>query len=148
MADIIICPQVIYRIIRLEVQGNHVIDIAIFKSCLIAVNIISILLTDYLHIFIKHRRMQDIIMIKQADILSGCHLVTFIGITGDALVFFQLHIFDTRIILRIIHTHFADILMLCIRTVCQTQFPLLIGLIRDGFNHLSQKLFRCIIKRY
>ena len=61
-------------------QGDHIIHTAILKSCLITIQIICILFIDGFYILIQHCRMKDIIMIKQTDIITGCHFQTFIGI--------------------------------------------------------------------
>ena len=86
MTDIIIGPQIVHRIIRLEMHGQHFIDITIFKGGFIAVNIIGILLVDRLHIFVQRTWMQDIIMVKQPDIFSRSQLQALIGISGNPFI--------------------------------------------------------------
>ena len=54
MTDIIVGPQIINRKIRFEMNGQHIINAVPLKSHLVTVNIIRILLTDHLHILIKH----------------------------------------------------------------------------------------------
>ena len=52
MADVIIGTQIINRIVRLKMHGQHLIDIPALKRSFIAVYVIRILLIDDLHIFI------------------------------------------------------------------------------------------------
>ena len=86
MTDIIIGPQIVHRIIRLEMHGQHFVDITVLKCGLITVNIIGILLVDCLHIFVQRTRMQDIIMIKQSDIFPCSKLQALIGISGNPFI--------------------------------------------------------------
>ena len=64
MADIIVGSQVVRCIIRLEMHGQHMIDIASLKSRFITVDVIRPLLIDCLCILKKHGGMQNIIMVK------------------------------------------------------------------------------------
>ena len=41
--DVIVCPQVVRRKIRLKMQRNHVVDAVALEGCLIAVNVIRVL---------------------------------------------------------------------------------------------------------
>ncbi len=71
MTDIIIGTQIIRCKIRLKMHGKHLIDIAALEGGLITVQIICPLLIDGLHILVQHGGMQNIILVKQSDILSG-----------------------------------------------------------------------------
>ena len=80
MADIVVGTQIINGKVRFEVKGDHIIHVIALKCGFITINIISTLLTDYFHIFIQRTGMQDIIMIKQTDILARCHRITLVRI--------------------------------------------------------------------
>ena len=80
MTDIIIRPQIINGKIRLKMHSQHFVQVAALKSGLITVEIIRIFLIDGLHIFKQNRRMQQIVMVKKADILPCGQLQAFIGI--------------------------------------------------------------------
>ena len=86
VTDIVVGTQIVQSIVRLEMHYQHLVDVTIVESDFITVQIICLLLIDGLHIFIKYTGMQQIIMVKQADKLTGCQLVALIGITCNALV--------------------------------------------------------------
>ena len=60
-------------------NGNHFVDIAVRKSCLIAVDIIRTLVYRF-PVFKECARMKNVIVIEEADIIAGCHLKACIGI--------------------------------------------------------------------
>ena len=77
---------------------------------LITIEIIRTLLIDLLHIRIQYGRMQNIILVKQSDIISGSQLVTLVGVIGDTAVMIQVLIDDTAIRLRrVLLAEFLDI---------------------------------------
>ena len=95
MADVIICPQVINSIVRLEVHRDHLVYAALVEGGLIAVDIVCMLLVNHLHIFEQHRRMQYIIMIKKCDVLSLCKLKASVRIARYSFISLKLLIGDT-----------------------------------------------------
>ena len=93
--------------------------------------------------------MQNIIMIKQSDVLSGCQLQTLIGISRNSFVFQKLVIHDASICFGFIFLyHLCDISMCIIRAVCQTQFPVRIGLIHHRIDHFPQEFLGRIKQRH
>ena len=98
MANVIIRPQIVNGKIWLK-MGNRDIFCRTLKSQLIRVNKICSLFTDRFHIFIKHRRMQQIIVVKLSDIVPGSHLDAGIGISGNSQIFFQLSILNAAVLL-------------------------------------------------
>ena len=83
MTNVIVGTQIIRRIVRFKMHGQHVINIGALKGGFITINIVCILLVDCLYIFKQNRGMQHIILIKQADIFTRCQLQAGIGIAGN-----------------------------------------------------------------
>ena len=94
MADVIVGAKIVDCKIRLEMNGNHFVDIAVHKSCLIAVDIIRTFVYRF-PVFVNNRRMKNIVVIEQSDIISRRHLVAFVGIAGYALVFLKFPVYDS-----------------------------------------------------
>ena len=148
MADIIIGPQIVRCIVRLKMHGQHLVNVVFFECGLITIEIIRSLLVDLLHIRIQYRGVQNIILVKQTDIISGSQLVTFVGIIRDTAVMIQVLIYDTTVCLRrIFPAKFPDIGMLLVGTVCQTQLPVGIGLVHDAVQHLDLELSLIVPQR-
>ncbi len=76
MTDVIICPKVIGRKIRLKMQGNHIINAVALKGRFIAVNIVRVLLVDDLDILIQYGGVQHVVMVKKPDVFACCHFIT------------------------------------------------------------------------
>ena len=160
MTDIIVGPQIIRRIIRLKVQGNHVVYGGVsLKRRFVAVNVIRTLLTDRLHILVEDAWMQHVVMVKKRDIIAGSHRQAGVGVSRYAFVFRQLLIENAavkaasgaKILLVPVHVFPADLFhvsVLLVRPVGQTQLPALISLVDHRLNRLPQKLFRRIVKRH
>ena len=81
--------------------------------------------------------MQNIVVVKQPDKLTGCKLIAFVRVARNALVFGKLLINDSRILRRQPFAVFTDIGMRIVRTVRQTQLPVFVGLPLDGADHLG-----------
>ena len=64
MADIIVGSQVVRRIVRLKMHGEHPVDVIPLEGSFITVDVIRPLLIDCLCILKKHGGMQNIIMVK------------------------------------------------------------------------------------
>ena len=141
MADIVVGPEIVRRIIGLEVHGKHMIDIVHLKGGLITVEVVRPLLVDGLHILIQHAGMQHIVLIQKAHILPRSHLQAGIGVAGNTSVFLQLLIDNPALRLRLILP--ADLLYIgvgFVGAVRKTKLPVPIGLIHDGLKHLHLKV--------
>ena len=163
MTDVIICPQIVDGIIRLEVQGNHPVDVPAFEGGLITIDIVRILFIDHLYIFIKGTGMENIVMIKEADIFSCGQGKALIRVAGNALVFYKLFVADRRpgvclpsgpyfglhlqASLVFLH-HLSHIGMIPVGAVRQAELPVFIGLIHNGIDHLPQEILRRVVKRH
>ena len=86
MTNVIVRPQIINSKIRLK-MSNRDIFCRTLKSQLVCINKIRSLLADRFHIFIKHRGVQQIVVVKQGDIISCGHFNTGIGVAGYAKIF-------------------------------------------------------------
>ena len=158
MTDIIISPQIVRCVVRLEVQSDHVVDgTASLKRCLITIDVVRSLLTDRLHILVENAGMQHIIMVKKRYIVTGGHGQTSIRIAGYSFIFRKLFIEDpaietaagAQVLLVLLHIFSADLLhigVLLVGAVSQTQLPIFIGLTCHRLDGLSQKLLRGIVK--
>ena len=124
------------------------IDAVSLKGCFVTVNIIRIFFTDCLHIGKQNTWMQQIIMIKQCNIISCCHFITFICIPGNTLIFDKLLILDPAVLLPVFLTDPADKIMRIIGTVRQAKLPFTVGLCGDRLDHFPQETLRCVIERH
>ena len=80
--------------------------------------------------------MQNIVMIKQSDVFSRCQLQTLVGVSRNSFVFQKPVIHDTPICFGFIFlNNRGNISMRIVRAVCQTQFPVRIGLIHHRIDH-------------
>ena len=105
------------------------------KDCLIRINEICPLLVHRFLQFIQCAFMQQIIMVKQHDIITGRHSKTCIGVLGDTTVFLQLLIPDTLIVLLIFLYYVSHLCMLLIASICQTKLPISVCLILYRLDH-------------
>ena len=147
MTDIIVGSQVVDRIIRLEMHGQHVVDAVTGKSRLVTVKIIRPLDVYHLYIIIEDLRMQDIIMIQQTDVSSLRKRQAGIGISGNSQILFQPLIHDAGIGVCIFLYHLLYIGMFPVGSVRQTELPVGIGLLHHRLDHVAQKTLRRIVKR-
>ena len=148
VADIVVGPQVVRGIIRFKMQDNQIVKIRGGKGCLICIDIIRILLTDCLHTLKEQARVHHIIMVKKSNEITRCHGKAYIGISGNSQILLNLFIDDSLVLFLIIQTNLTHILVFIITAVCQTKFPVFIGLCLHGLDHLPQEFFRGIVKRY
>ena len=80
--------------------------------------------------------MQNIVMVKQSNVLSRCQLQTLVGVSRNSFVFQKPVIHDTPIRFAFIFPdNLCNISMRIVRAVCQTQFPVRIGLIHHRIDH-------------
>ena len=147
MTDIIVGSQVVDRIIRLEMHGQHVVDAVTGKSRLVTVKIIRPLDVYHLYIIIENLRVQDIVMIQQADVSSLRKRQAGIGISGNSQILFQPLIHDAGIGVCIFLYHLLYIGMFPVGSVRQTELPVGIGLLHHRLDHVAQKPLRRIVKR-
>ncbi len=70
MTDVIVRSEIVGRKVRFEVQRDHVVDAVPLERRLIAVYIIRALLVDHFHILVQRAGMQDVILVKQPDVLA------------------------------------------------------------------------------
>ena len=137
MTDVIICAKRIQCIVRLKMQGDHIVDRVALKGCLITIDIIRILFVNCLAILVERRRMQNIIMVEQSDIISRCHSKARIGVTGNSFVSLKFLISYPFIVGCVFCTDFSDICMLLIGSVRKTQFPVFVSLGTHGIDHVT-----------
>ncbi len=164
MTDVIICAQIVDCKIRLKVERNHIVNAVSVKCGFITVYIIRTFLTDCFHIFIQHRRMQHIVVVKKSDVFSVCQRKAEIGISRNAAASFMTPVKNTAfradpllqlgmrlqilsVLFDIGKTHLLDIIMFRIGIIRQAEFPVFVSLREYGFDCVRQKLFRRIIKR-
>ncbi len=76
MTDVIVCPKVVRRKIRLKMQGNHIVNAVALKGGFVAVNIVRILLVDDLDILVQNRGVQHVVMVKKPDVFACRHFIT------------------------------------------------------------------------
>ena len=148
MTDIIVRPQIIRRIIRLKVQGYHIIDTVTVEGGLVAIDIVRILIAYGFHVVIKRRGMQDIVMIIESDKIPCSHFEAFVCITGYAFVLFKLFIPDAAVLCCSFPAVFTHICMCVIGSVGKAQFPFLICLRYDRIYSILKEILRSIIQRY
>ena len=148
MADIIVGPQIIRRVIRLKVHGQHMVNIISFKGRFITVNIIGLPFVNHLHIFIQRFRVQNIVVVKKPYIFPRSQAQTLIGVPRNAFVPVKLPVKNPGILFCILPAYFPYIRMLRVGAVRKTQLPFSVSLIFYGINHLQQEFFRRIVKRH
>jgi hypothetical protein len=138
MTDVIICPEIVGGKVRFEVQRYHIVDAVALKGGLITVNVIRSLLIYHSHILIQCGRMQDIVLIEQADILSGSKLQALVCIAGDPSVPVEFAVDDPAVCAcGILPADLPDIAVRLVGAVRQTQLPVLIRLVHHGIEHLD-----------
>ena len=128
-------------------HGDHLIHIAVFEGGLVAVDIIRILFIDHLHVFIQHAGMKQVVVVKRRYVLACCHFQTPVGVLRDSAVFLKFFVYNPPVLLRIFPADLSHIGMSVIRSVCQAQLPVLIGLRLHGFNHFPQEILRRVPQR-
>ena len=79
---------------------------------------------------------KQIIMIQQCDKVSLSHSEGCIGILGDTKIFLQIFIADPLIHLCVGFQHSLHIRIFR-ASICETKFPVLISLGKQGIQHLS-----------
>ena len=145
MTYIIVGPKVIRGKIGLEMQRYHIVYRPARKGRFITIYVVGILFAYDLHVFVKSRRMKNIIMVKQSDVIALCHLKAFVRVAGYPQVFGKLFISDAYIPIGLYDlTH---IFMVCVGAVGKTELPPRIGLRHNGIYHLPEKILRCIVQR-
>ena len=149
MADIIVGTQVVHRIVRLEMHGQHLIDVPAPESGLITVNVVRIPLIDCLHIFVQGAWMKNIVMVKQPRIFPRCHFQTLVCIAGNTLVLRKLPVDDPSpaVRLRIFQTDLPHAFVPVVRAVRKAQLPVLIGLVQNRIQHFPEEILRRVKER-
>ena len=80
MTYIVICSEIVRCKIRLEMQGDHIVDAAALKGCLIRIDIPGILFFKQAHKLIQRHGVQDVIMIHESIEIPVSQFKTGIGI--------------------------------------------------------------------
>ena len=147
MADVVVAPQGIRREVRL-VMGPVGIRRSIMEGVLIRIDEVRVFPADHFHIFGQGEGMQQVIMVKQPDVIPGCHLQAGVRVFADAPVLLQLQVSDPRVFLRVFPADFPDVRVFRVAAVRQAQLPFFIGLADDRVNHGRQVFFRGVVKRH
>ena len=149
MTDVIICSEIVRRIVRLKMYNQHMIDIAALKGRLITVEMIRPLLIDRLHILKQHAWMQNIILIQQSDVFPGCQFEAGIRVCGNTAVHIQMPVNNPSASPPgIFPTDVPDIAVRLVGAVRQTKLPVLIGLVQHRIKHCGLKLSLIVPERH
>ena len=137
MANIIDGAKIIDCKIGFVMDINNIFEVGAFKGCLIGVNKISVFLTDHLHCLIKCRGMENVIVVKQSNIVASCHINTSVGVLGNAKIFFQLFVYDARILFGISQNCLFYLCVIGGAAICQAKLPIGVGLRNNRIDHFS-----------
>ena len=99
------------------------------ERVLVGIQEIRILIADCLHILIKGRRVKQVVVIEEPDIISCRHFQAGICIFTDAPVIIQLTVFDPFFPAGQFFTDRSDIRVFRVTAVRQAQFPVAVGLL-------------------
>ena len=123
MADVVVGPQVIDGIVRLEMHGDHPVDVAVLKRGLVAVDIVRSPFVDGFRILVQGAGMENIVMIEEPDVLPRGQLETLVGVSGNPLVFGEFSIHDPPVLRSIFPADLPHVSVGIVRTVRQTELP-------------------------
>ena len=133
MTDIIVRPEIVDRVVRLEMNRHKVIQVRFPERRFVAVQIIGALFVDDLRVLVQNRRVQIVVMVKRRDVISLRKRETLICIVGYTAVFIELLICNP---LREVFTaasvfgdNLSDISVSIVRTVREAELPVVIGLV-------------------
>ena len=147
MADIVIGSQKIQIKIRLEMWLEMFTEVS-RDLILICINNIQLpVFIEFLYDLIESIRCQKIIMVKESYKFSSCHGKRRIGISRDSEILIQISDTDSPVSGTIFLKNSCHCGVL--RTsICNTEFPVRIRLIKKRLDHLTQKNLRCTKCRY
>ena len=152
VADIVIGPQRVDGIVRLEMHRHEMVEIVLPERRLITVQIVRVLFVDGLHIPVEHRRVQIVVMIKRREKVSGCEGHARVRVGRDAAVLREPDIADPprEILIPALHCmdHLLHIGVVCIRPVRETELPVPVGLPDHGIHHIGEILLRRVVERH
>ena len=118
------------------------------EAIFICIDKVRILFANHTHHFIQCSGMQQVIVVKQRNILPCCHINASIGVSRNPFIFGKLLILHTCIRSRVLCANIAYSPMLLVATIRKTKLPVSISLRQNRFNHLAQQFIGSIVKRY
>ena len=145
MADVIVASQRIRGVIRLEVRAERVLRFFV-EGVFIRINKVCILFADRPHHLMEGCRMQQIVVVKQPDIVPCRHFKTGVCVPGNAQILFQPPVLDPRVLPHILTADLLHAVMGRVAAVRHAQFPVCVCLVDDRPDHLVQKLLRGVIE--
>ena len=117
------------------------------ERILIRINKVCVSFTNSPHHFVECSWVQQVVMVKQSNIIALGHLQAGVGVAGYAQVFLQLFILDSLVFPHILTAYFFYVAMCLVTAVCHAQLPVAIGLVNHRLDHFTEEQLRCVIKR-
>ena len=148
MTNIVIGAKIVGGKIGLEMHRRDLLLVRAFKGHLVGVHEIGVLLANGAHDLVERGGMQNVVVIKERDIVARRHIDAGVGVTRNAEVFLKLAIQNTRLALGKLSDVLANACVRVVASVRQTQLPIRVGLRRDRRDHLVEKPLGRIVKRH
>ena len=92
--------------------------------------------------------VQQIVLVKQADVVPFRHFQACVGIAGDAAVLLELPVMDAAVLFRVFTADALRLTVLIIAAVSHAKLPADVGLRQHRLDHRPQEGFRRVVERH